>query len=163
MNAGELKALLANVPDHLPVRFVLNENGTELDGDFVAELGVKEYDDDDAEYVSVLEPGDTRFPVEVILFEIVSLEDDAKGFCGHVRLGLPKEFVAWCHFNKIQPADILHSFIADICGITSATKQLRSDGLYSNGPEPLRLAQEYGRHLSCADLNTISAVKTWFH
>lgn len=131
MNIKELRELIAGVPDHVPVDFQLDPNGTD--------------------WKVAMSPGfmfssDQRMPetvVGVTFHEQPTAEEESKQFEDQVRLGLPVEFLDLCADRNLEPAAVLHGFIADLCEIRNYADNPRTDGLSSNGSDERRLAEEY--------------------
>lgn len=61
-------------------------------------------------------------------------------FDDQIRLGIPDELVDFCAQYKIEPEELLHGFIADLCGIRNPATKPRADGLSSNGSDERDLA-----------------------
>jgi hypothetical protein len=60
-----------------------------------------------------------------------------------LSLDVPDEFIQFCAQLKLHPADVLRSFIADLCALQNSVSRPREDGYSSNGSDERLLARAY--------------------
>lgn len=60
-----------------------------------------------------------------------------------LTLELPREFVGHCQSRGLTPANVLRSFIGDLCVLSSVFERPREDGYTSGGSDQSELAKAY--------------------
>lgn len=146
MNVAELKKMLENYPDNCLVRFELDPCGTAHTGEI------------HLTYASA--DGKKENATALTIRDVVTDEQDAKGFMEQARIGLPDEFLELCAQDNVTPEDVLHGFIADLCELMNFTNAPRADGLSSNGSDERMLANQYYERVGYAYSLTDSLTTT---
>lgn len=131
LSVKDLREMLAAFPEDIPVTFQLDPNGTNYR---IAMLPA---------YTTTDSLGNPTKATSVTFYERPPEEEEVWDFPDQVRLGLPDEFLDLCARDKVEPREVLHGFIADLCEIHNWAKDPRADGLSSNGSDERRLAEEY--------------------
>ena len=60
-----------------------------------------------------------------------------------ITIELPKEFIALCKADEVEPEQVLRGFIADLAHIMNWANNPREDGYSSNGSDERMKAREY--------------------
>ena len=129
MKIQDMLQLLAGFPADADLSILLSANGTEmsltsLQAGFSVAPGTEEVVPAKAVSVGLYEPE----------------PEGEKHFDDQIRLGIPDELIDFCARYQVKPEELLHGFIADLCGIRNLASNPRADGLSSNGSDERDMA-----------------------
>lgn len=129
MKIQDLLQLLSGFPADADVSILLSANSTEMS---LTNLTVG---------FSVAPGIEEIIPEKAVSVGLYEVEPEGQAyFDDQIRLGIPDELVELCAQYKIKPEELLHGFIADLCGIRNLASNPRTDGLSSNGSDERDLA-----------------------